>query len=213
MNEMIIEDKFINIEKDIAILNDEVDNYIENVLSTKDAKDYEFLIREYVDAFFAYNEMLNAKEEALENVASIKIDIELAKSACKLEPSDMYENLKEEITKARGIIGVCLLSGLALINPSIVLNITTIFLGVCTISTVYNTSNYKKNKERERIKFLLQELKANFFAIKYIDSFTEVWQRKISAIYEKLSLIESLPDNLVLVIDDHVLVRKKDKND
>ena len=30
MNEMIIEGKFINIKEDIAILNDEVDNYIEN---------------------------------------------------------------------------------------------------------------------------------------------------------------------------------------
>lgn len=211
MNEMIIEGKFINIKEDIAILNDEVDNYIENVLSTKDAKDYEFLIREYVDAFFAYNEMLNAKEEALENVASIKIDIELAKSACKLEPSDMYENLKEEITKARGIIGVCLLSELAMIDPIAVLNTTVLLFNAYVISTAYNTSNYKKNKERERIKFLLQELKTNFFAIKYIDSFTKVWQRKISAIYEKLSLIESLPDNLV--IDDYILVRKKDKND
>ena len=36
MNEMIIEGKFINIKEDIAILNDEVDNYIENVLSTKE---------------------------------------------------------------------------------------------------------------------------------------------------------------------------------
>ena len=36
---MIIEGKFINIKEDIAILNDEVDNYIENVLSTKDEKD------------------------------------------------------------------------------------------------------------------------------------------------------------------------------
>lgn len=211
MNEMIIEGKFINIKEDIAILNDEVDNYIENVLSTKDAKDYEFLIHEYINATLAYNEMLSAKEEALENVASIKIDVELSSLLCELTPEDMYKSLKKEITKAHGIIGVCLLSGLALINPSIVLNITTIFLGVCTISTAYNTSNYKKNKEREKIKFLLQELKTNFFAIKYIDSFTEVWQRKISAIYEKLSLIESLPDNLV--IDDYILVRKKDKND
>ena len=36
MNEMIIEGKFINIKEDIAILNDEVDNYIENVLSDED---------------------------------------------------------------------------------------------------------------------------------------------------------------------------------
>ena len=130
---MIIEGKFINIKEDIAILNDEVDNYIENVLSTKDAKDYEFLIREYVDAFFAYNEMLNAKEEALENAASIKIDIELAKSACKLEPSDMYENLKEEITKARGIIGVCLLSELAMIDPIAVLYTTVLLFNAYAI--------------------------------------------------------------------------------
>lgn len=210
MNEIIIDGKNINIKEDIEILNNEIDTYIENILP-KSSEDYEFLIREYIDALFIYNDMINTRDIAKDNCTLIKRDIELSKIVCKKTPTNMYELLKEEVTNTRGIFCTFLLSEIALIDPLAVLNTGAILFSVYTMYSAYITSNYKKNKERAKINDLLQGLKTNLFAVKYINSFVDVWQRKLFAIYDKLSLIESLPEELI--IDDYILVRKKDKSD